>query len=144
MEYALRFEFQASNNEAEYEAVISGRNLAHSMEADQLEVCNNSQLVVKHIEDDYEAKGEKMIRYLKKVRKLLKKFVQVQVRHIPRMENTRAHALAKLATASQEDLDRQVMSAKLIYVLSSFHMLFCAFYIHIHVKLIKFPLNLVL
>ena len=33
---------------------------------------------------------------------------------------------------------------KLIYVLSSFHMLFYAFYIHIHVKLIKFPLNLVL
>ena len=38
----------------------------------------------------------------------------------------------------------QVMSAKLIHVLSLFHMLFCAFYIHIHVKLIKFPLNLVL
>ena len=38
----------------------------------------------------------------------------------------------------------ELMSAKLIYVLSSFHMLFCAFYIHIHVKLIKFPLNLVL
>ena len=37
-----------------------------------------------------------------------------------------------------------LMTAKLIYVLSSFHMLFCAFYIHIHVKLIKFPLNLVL
>ena len=36
------------------------------------------------------------------------------------------------------------MSAKLIYVLSSFRMLFCAFYIHIHVKLITFPLNLVL
>ena len=37
-----------------------------------------------------------------------------------------------------------VMSAKLIYVLSSFHMIFCAFYIHIHVKLITFHLNLVL
>ena len=35
------------------------------------------------------------------------------------------------------------MSEKLIYVLSSFHMLFCAFYIHIHVQLIKFSLNLV-
>ena len=38
----------------------------------------------------------------------------------------------------------KVKSAKLIYVLSSFHMLFCTFCIHIHVKLIKFPLNLVL
>ena len=44
VEYALRFGFQASNNEAEYEAVIVGLNLAHSMEADQLEVCNDSQL----------------------------------------------------------------------------------------------------
>ena len=45
-----------------------------------------------------------MILYLKKVRDLLKKFVLVQVRHIPRAENSRADALAKLATASQEDL----------------------------------------
>ena len=68
VEYALIFGLQASNNEAEYEAVIAGLNLAHSMEADQLEVSSDSQLVVKHIEDSYEAKGEKMILYLKKVR----------------------------------------------------------------------------
>ena len=47
-----------------------------------------------------------MILYLKRVRELLKKFVLVQVRHIPRAENSRADTLAKLATASQEDLSR--------------------------------------
>ena len=47
-----------------------------------------------------------MILYLNKVWDLLKKFVLVQVRHIPRAENSRADALAKLATASQEDLSR--------------------------------------
>ena len=36
IEYALRFGFQASNNEAEYEATIAGLNLAHSMEVDSL------------------------------------------------------------------------------------------------------------
>ena len=108
VEYALRFGFQASNNEAEYEVVIAGLNLAHSIEADQLEVCSDSQLVVKQIEDYYEAKGEKMILYLKKVRELLKKFIRVQVRHVPRTENSQADALAKLATTSQEDLDRRV------------------------------------
>ena len=106
IEYALRFGFQASNNEVEYEAVIVGLNLAHSMEVDQLEVCSDSQLVVKQIEDTYEAKGEKMILYLKKVRELLKKFMLVQVRHIPRAENSRTDTLAKLATTSQEDLSR--------------------------------------
>ena len=106
IEYALRFGFRASNNEAEYEAIIVGLNLAHSMEVNQLEVCSESQLVVKQIEDSYEARGEKMILYLKKVRELLKKFVRVQVRHIPRVENSRAYALEKLAIASQEDLNR--------------------------------------
>ena len=77
VEYALRFGFQASNNEVEYEAVIAGLNLTHSMEADQLQISNDSQLVVKQIEDSYEAKGEKMILYLKKVRELLKKFIRV-------------------------------------------------------------------
>ena len=48
----------------------------------------------------------KMILYLKKVRDLLKKFVLVQVRHILRAENSRANTLAKLATASQEDLSQ--------------------------------------
>ena len=103
IEYVLRFGFGASNNEAEY---ITGLNLAHSMEVDQLEVCSDSQLVVKQIEDSYETRGEKMILYLKKVWELLKKFVRVQVRHIPRAENSRANALAKLTTASQEDLNR--------------------------------------
>ena len=76
------------------------------MEVDQLVVCSDSRLVVKQIEDTYEAKGEKMILYLKKIWELLKKFVLVQVRHIPRAENSRADTLEKLATASQEDLSR--------------------------------------
>ena len=107
-EYALRFGFQTSNNEAEYEAVIAGLNLAHFMEADQLEVSSDSQLVVKQIEDSYDARGEKMILYLKKVREFLKKFIRVQVKHVPRAENSRANALAKLATTSQEDLGRLI------------------------------------
>ena len=106
IEYALIFGFQASNNEAEYEAVIAGLNLAHSLEVDQLEVYSDFQLVVRQIEDTYEAKSGRMILYLKKVRDLLKKFVMVQVRHIPRAENSWADALAKLTTASQEDLGR--------------------------------------
>ena len=59
IKYALRFGFRASNNEAEYEAVIVGLNLVHSMKVDQLEVCSNSQFVVKQIEDTYEANSEK-------------------------------------------------------------------------------------
>ena len=48
-----------------------------------------------------------MVLYLKKVRELLGKFVLVQFKHIWRAENSQADALAKLATASQEDLNKQ-------------------------------------
>ena len=106
IEYALRFGFHGSNNEAEYEAIIAGLNLAHSLEVDQLEVYSDSQLVVRQIEDTYEAKSETMILYLQKVRDLLKKFMLVRIKHVPRVENSRADALAKLATPSQEDLGR--------------------------------------
>ena len=68
------------------------------MEADQLEIYSDSQLVVKQIEDFYEARCEKMILYLKKVRELLKKFIRVQIKYVPRAENTRVDALVKLAT----------------------------------------------
>ena len=63
IEYALRFGFHASNNEAEYEAVVAGLNLAHSLEV---------VIVVRQIEDTYEAKSETMVLYLQKVRDLLK------------------------------------------------------------------------
>ena len=56
------------------------------MVVDQLEVCSDSQLVVKQIEDSYEVRVEKMILYLKKVRELLKKFVRVQVRYFHRQK----------------------------------------------------------
>ena len=64
IEYALRFGFQASKNEAEYEVVIAGLNLAHSLEVDQLEVYSDSQLVVRQIKDTYEVKSGRMILYL--------------------------------------------------------------------------------
>ena len=63
IEYALRFGFRTSNNEAEYEVVIAGLNLVHSLEVNQL-VYSDSQLVVRQIEDTYEAKSGRMILYL--------------------------------------------------------------------------------
>ena len=62
--------------------------------------------MVRQIEDTYEAKSGRMILYLRKGRDLLKKFVLVQVKQVPRAENSQADALVKLATAPQEDLSR--------------------------------------
>jgi len=49
IEQSLRFEFKASNNQAEYEALIAGMTLAKEMGADNLRANNDSQLVTSQI-----------------------------------------------------------------------------------------------
>ena len=55
MHCALRFRFKASNNEAEYEALIKGLELAKEMKVELLEIFSDSQLVVCQINDEYQA-----------------------------------------------------------------------------------------
>ncbi|KAK2997388.1 hypothetical protein RJ639_024788, partial [Escallonia herrerae] len=90
IEYALRFDFQASNNEAEYKALMAGIRLAHSLRVDSLSVHNNSQLVVIHILGEYEARDKRMIQYLQAVKTQAPKFKNFTIRHIPRDQNVRA------------------------------------------------------
>ena len=62
--YALKFGFKASNNEAEYEALIAGLNLAKEMKVESLEIYSDSQLVICQVTNEYQARGEKMVAYL--------------------------------------------------------------------------------
>ncbi|KAK3030975.1 hypothetical protein RJ639_034896 [Escallonia herrerae] len=64
VEYAFCFGFQASNNEAEYEALLTGIRLAHALKVDSLSVHSDSQLVVNHVLGDYKARDERMAQYL--------------------------------------------------------------------------------
>ena len=63
--YALRLQFPATNNEAEYEALIARLRLAKEMGLQQLRVYSDSQLVINQVRGDYQAKGENMMAYLK-------------------------------------------------------------------------------
>ena len=64
MHCALRFEFKAFNNKAEYKALIAGLNLAKEMKVESLKIYSDSLLVVYQITDEYQARGEKMTAYL--------------------------------------------------------------------------------
>ena len=72
--YALRLEFPASNNEANYEAMIAGLRLAREMGIEKIKVYSDSQLVVNQVNEDYQAQGENIATYLKIVRGHLKAF----------------------------------------------------------------------
>ncbi|RVW58337.1 Gag-Pol polyprotein [Vitis vinifera] len=78
----------ASNNEAEYEAILSGLDLALALSVSKLGL-SDSQLVVRHVQKEYEAKDARMARYLAKVRDTLQRFTEWTIEKIRRTENTR-------------------------------------------------------
>ncbi|XP_077230124.1 uncharacterized protein LOC143863322 [Tasmannia lanceolata] len=84
LEYALRLDFKASNNEAEYEALLAGLSLAAELGAEKLKVHSDSQLVVNHVNGTYEAKGFRMKRYLQKVKEKLQGMGEVEILQVPR------------------------------------------------------------
>ncbi|XP_021812766.1 uncharacterized protein LOC110755794 [Prunus avium] len=79
IEYAIRFQFQASNNEAEYKALLAGLRLAKEMGAQQQKICSDSQLVVNQVLTEFEAKDTSMAAYLTHARRLLHHFTTYQV-----------------------------------------------------------------
>ncbi|XP_027156819.1 uncharacterized protein LOC113757958 [Coffea eugenioides] len=107
--YALRFGFPATNNEAEYEALIAGLQLARRLGAQQIHVRSDSQLVVRQVIREYEAKDETMQRYLSKVHQLTAYFESFEIQKIPRSQNKRADALSRLASTSLSDLNKTVL-----------------------------------
>ena len=63
-EYALRFSFKTSNNQAEYEALIVGLRIAKDLKVDKLRAHSDSQLVVGQTRGEFEAKDPVMAKYL--------------------------------------------------------------------------------
>ena len=65
LKYAVSLQFSATNNEAEYEALLIGLSLAKALGAKNLIVQADSQLIIGQVKGDYEAKEERMQKYLK-------------------------------------------------------------------------------
>ncbi|KAK3001098.1 hypothetical protein RJ639_020684 [Escallonia herrerae] len=108
IEYVICFGFQASNNEAEYEALLVGIRLVHALKVDSLSVHSDSQLVVNHVLGDYEARDERMAQYLNLVKTSAVKFQNFTIRQIPRNQNTQADTLSRLASAEETDVRHSI------------------------------------
>ena len=95
--YAVKLEFTATNNQAKYEVLIAGLELAKVVKADRVKIRTYSQLVANHVSERFQPRDEKMEQYLKKVRQMMGKFETVEVVQIPREQNSRADILARMA-----------------------------------------------
>ena len=109
IECMIRLDFPATNNEAEYEALVVGLDLAKAVGAENMIIHCDSQVVTSQVNSDYECRNERMKKYLEEVKSrtsgLEVKFVQ-----IPREENECADRLAKAASTEFMNAPEQVLS----------------------------------
>ncbi len=85
----------ATNNEAEYLALIRGIELALELNLSRLQIYADSELVVRQINGEYKVKHPNMIPLHKRVNALLQKLESWRVAHVPREQNQRADQLSK-------------------------------------------------
>jgi ribonuclease HI len=97
MRYAVRLHFPASNNMAEYEALLCGLKIAIETGIKRLDVRGDSQLVIDQVMKNASCHDDKMEAYCKAVRALEDKFYGIEHNHVPRQYNEEADELAKIA-----------------------------------------------
>src|SRR5579871_6910337 len=102
LKYVLQILWKASNNEAEYEALLHGLCLAVSLGIKRLLVFGDSALVVNQVNKEWDRNAENMDAYCEEVRKLEKNFYGLELHHVIRDNNVATDTLAKLGSTRAE------------------------------------------
>ncbi|XP_057803119.1 uncharacterized protein LOC131018411 [Salvia miltiorrhiza] len=84
IERSIRCNFKTTNNEAEYEAMLSGLGLAKEIGVKRINVFSDSQLVVNQMQGTFQAKDTKMTAYLGKTKELQSCFEEFTINQVPR------------------------------------------------------------
>ena len=98
LKYVLKILWQATNNEAEYEALIHGLRVAITLRIKHLLVCGDSAAVINQVNKDWDYTKENMGAYCTEIRKLEKHFQGLEILHVLRDSNIAADILAKLGS----------------------------------------------
>ena len=94
---AIKLNFLATNNIAEYEACILELEVAHKLGIEDLEVYSDSTLIICQIQGKWKIKEEKLQPYHEYLTELFKRFKSIEFHYLPRAKNLFADALATLA-----------------------------------------------
>ena len=87
-----------SNNVAEYNALLIGLQLAHKMWVCYLKGYGDSKLIINQVKGEYEVRHGDLIPYYHAVIEMANLFDGFYIGHVSRSQNTKADALAALAT----------------------------------------------
>ena len=97
LKYGVQLQFLATNNEAEYEVELVSLRVARALRVKNLRLRSNSKLIVGQISNEYEAKEERMKKYLQLMSQLIDEIDNVKLELIPREENLAVDEVARLA-----------------------------------------------
>jgi len=90
----------ATNNKAEYRAVIAALNTAMKLKAEELVLYIDSELVVRQLTGRYKVKSCSILPLYTKASELIKGFKKVSIIHVNREQNTEADMLASAALSN--------------------------------------------
>ncbi len=88
---------EATNNVAEYRAVLLGLDRVRNLGANEVEVINDSEMVARQIGGAYKVKHAGLRPLYEQTMAALRKFDKWSVRSVPRAENARADELVNAA-----------------------------------------------
>ncbi|CAJ2671137.1 unnamed protein product [Trifolium pratense] len=109
IEVSLALSFPTSNNQAEYEAFLAGLRLAEDLQAKEIKIYTDSQLVASQVLGEYQTKNDNLSEYLVLVKEKITKFNSVEILHVPREHNKRADILSKLASTKRKGGNKSVI-----------------------------------
>ncbi len=87
----------ATNNEAEYQALIDGLNFCIDNSIKEIDVFLDSNLVVEQVNKNFKVKAGNLKVLNSKVDELIEEFNFIEINHVYREENKRADQLANMA-----------------------------------------------
>lgn len=101
IENISKFIGEATNNVAEYNALIYGLQAALILRADEVIINTDSELLAKQMNREYKIKDADLKRLHEQIRHLLTGFKKFEIKHIDRTENRGADRLANKAVEQQ-------------------------------------------
>lgn len=92
-----RYIGRATNNEAEYQALVAGLELAKERNHPGLVIQTDSELMAKQIKGEYRIKEERLRGYYARAHQLLEGFKSWEIKAVPRAQNRLADRLSNIA-----------------------------------------------
>jgi ribonuclease HI len=102
LQYVLQMHFCASNNVAEYEALVHGLKMAKQIDIRRILYFGDSDLMMHQVSGDWDAKDANMASYRFYVQQLSGFFEGCEFHHVPRANNEEADRLSKIGSTKQD------------------------------------------